>query len=250
MPRSSSMRPFLHTEMPQVSDIPLWHPCKKLTSLSSPHETLRCSQPCRERLPCGHGCESYCGQACSCSCDIPQQPRPSQPFPAFPGILQPRNGDHQTTPGQWKTFASNIAVHDENLNLDHAALVKTQQAEVTTTVIKEIYRPTTVLDGFRVEGSQKDVARIEVPTPPRTPRHFEEPRSTHPPSLERLGATGLPPHVLFRTETPQLDSSEIPFDRLSISGNDSSQGGSSGSSLEAGGQEVQGEEEEELLIEF
>ncbi|KAK1826876.1 P-loop containing nucleoside triphosphate hydrolase protein [Podospora conica] len=147
---------------------PCGHPCT-LKCHSSLHEDLPCSYPCRQRLPCGHGCEKYChrGQSCSCRCSAVRSSNPP-----VQGISRTRNEEQvsQTTPDQWKAFAANITRHDENLDHEHAALVMTQSAKVTSTVIKEIHQATTLVDGFRVGGSQKDVAWIKVPTPPMTPR--------------------------------------------------------------------------------
>jgi hypothetical protein len=170
------------------------------------------------------------------------------------------------------------------LRLDHAALVK---AERTETVIKEIYRRTAVVDGFRVEGCQKDIARIEVATPTLTRRsggnesnraggsschlvgleQFQRPRVGESPFPERQlpGNVSRPflrtsgdiarplPQVLHQTaesKNPQHGGSEIALDRLSISGNATTHGENSASSLESHGQEGHGEGEEELLIEF
>ena len=61
------------------------------------------------------------------------------------------------TAAQWGRYVENIQQHDEKLRLEHQASLDTAGSRTSQTVIRDVYRPTSIVNGQRAGGGGKVV---------------------------------------------------------------------------------------------
>ncbi len=206
-------------ELPRVSYMnPTWSELSQSSHLhrhrqSIPHEDLPCSEPCREQLVCGHGCQNLCGQKCFCDCktfeevtrqahtvakqgieqkliqmgaertkmllasqnnrNVSRQPPTTLPAAQTKrpqkgrvgAVQQPRPttaAQVAETAAQWGRYVENIDQHDEMLRLEHKASLETRDNRSSKTVIRDVYRPTSLVNGQRAGTGSKVVHNVQL----------------------------------------------------------------------------------------
>ncbi|KAK3372308.1 P-loop containing nucleoside triphosphate hydrolase protein [Podospora didyma] len=176
-----------------------------------PHDQLLCSQACHKILGCGHGCEGFCNQQCSCSCPefrrirIQSDAASARLSEAIAGnkmtfeekllksgasksliqanmssrglsSIMRNTSDPQDRGSQmggkpldvqsfeaWQHFTSNVQAHDESLRQQRLTLSSTltspdgTNSGSSTPVIKDIYQPTTLVQGRRTGNGAKSM---------------------------------------------------------------------------------------------
>ncbi|KAK4454712.1 P-loop containing nucleoside triphosphate hydrolase protein [Podospora aff. communis PSN243] len=187
---------------------PCGHPCT-LKCHPTAHELLGCSQLCKRRLICGHPCEGFCSQDCFCRCDVfkniasgnktrdessqwqndegPLEGRLLE-FAESPSILLQNAAVSRSSKGLDGTRASSQPSGASAARQDYRKRVNEREKEAETVLarardqtldnestsvrIKDTYRPTELVDGYRVSQGPKIVERLgisEVQTSAFTP---------------------------------------------------------------------------------
>ncbi|KAK3694195.1 P-loop containing nucleoside triphosphate hydrolase protein [Podospora appendiculata] len=177
-------------------------PCGHLCTLKchvTAHELLHCSEPCRNILACGHGCQRYCSEQCFCDCprfkeiQLRQRVDASQhtqlmaedQMPLAQRLLaassnpsallqaevnrqnqkahasQPPTSakNTQNTTARWQEYTTIIQQHERNS--PHQSRREATRAQVAPEV-KDIYQPTTTVGGRRAEDGARSVHRIQL----------------------------------------------------------------------------------------
>jgi len=196
------MRTRLHPQVSSVGSATWFLSISDANFVRMAHEHLGCSHACQRKLECGHFCESFCSQACSCSCaqfaalklgrhrseDVPLEQFLLQSAGAPSAMVQaaldrlnsPMTAGNSLTPTTAlpplqhesvlrarQDFIRRVAENEERQQKERAAetlsRLEMSSSDTAPAVIKDIYRPTSLVDGVRADKGHKLVQLVELP---------------------------------------------------------------------------------------
>ena len=192
----------LHPQVSSVGSATLLLSISDANFVRMAHEHLGCSHACQRKLECGHFCESFCSQACSCSCaqfaalklgrhrsgDVPLEQFLLQSAGAPTAMVQaaidrvnsPTTASTSPTPAtalpplQYEPvlrarqdFIRRVAENEERQRKERAvetfSKLEMSSSNTAPAVIKDIYRPTNLVNGVRADKGHKLVQLVELP---------------------------------------------------------------------------------------
>ncbi|KAL2260672.1 hypothetical protein VTK26DRAFT_5257 [Humicola hyalothermophila] len=173
---------------------PCGHPCA-LKCHAYLHENLPCSEPCRKQLRCGHGCQKLCSQSCYCDCaKFKETEHQGQAIHRWPMTLEEKLMEMGAEPTEMLLASSRQREETRNqtrsartppgltVNVDQAGSIWAQyfadvdkkqklkaerspEKKPSAMIITDVYQPTNLVDGRRVDGepSRPDVNAAPAP---------------------------------------------------------------------------------------